>query len=38
MMKTRQETDETDHISAIYTKNETELLYVIRSGVVYDEN
>ena len=38
MMKTRQVIDESDHISAIYTENEIELLYVIGSGVVYDEN
>lgn len=38
MMKTRQENDMTKHTSAVYAKNETKLLCLIKSSMVCDEN
>ena len=37
-MKTKQDNDMTDYTSAIYAKNKTELLCLIKPGVIYDEN
>ena len=38
MMKTRHDNEMTDHIGAIYAKNETKLSWSIRLGVICDEN
>ena len=38
MTKTRQDNDVIDCKDAVYVKNNTKLLCVIRSGVVYDKN
>ena len=37
MTKTRKDNDVTDHIGAIYAKNEIELSWLIGQGVTYDE-
>lgn len=37
-MKTRLYNDLTDCASAIYAEKDIELLWLIKSGVVYDEN
>ena len=37
-MKTRQDNDMSDYTNVVYANNETELLWLIRSGMVYDEN
>ena len=36
-MKTRQDNDMINHISAIYVENKTKLLCLIGPGTVYDE-
>ena len=38
MMKTRHDNDVTDHTSSLYVENETELLWPILWGTVYDED
>ena len=38
VIKTRQDKDMTNRNSAIYTENETELSWRIRSTAIYDEN
>ena len=38
MMKTRQDNDVTDGISAFYVENDTELSWLIRSGMICDKN
>ena len=38
MMKTQQDNEITDHIGTVYTENENELSWSIRSWVVCDEN
>ena len=38
MIKTRHDNDMMDHIGAVYTKMEIELLWLIGSSVVCDEN
>ena len=38
MMKTKQDNDVIVCRSTIYAKNKIELLWLIRSGVVYDKN
>ena len=37
-MKIGKENDMTDYIGVIYVENDIELLWLIRSSVVYDEN
>ena len=37
-MKTRQDNDVTNHTGTIYAKNDTKLLWPIRSGTVYNRN
>ena len=37
-MKTRQNNDVTDGTSVLYTENDIELSWLIRSGVVCDKN
>ena len=37
-MKTRQDNDVTDCIGAIYVENKTGLLWLIKSGIICDEN
>ena len=37
-MKTRQDNNVIDRISAIYAKNDNDLLWPIKPSVVYDEN
>ena len=38
VMKTKQDTDVTDRIGAVYTKNNIELLWTIWSSADYDKN
>ena len=38
MMKTKQDNDVTDHTDVVYVKNDNEPSWLIKSGVVYDEN
>ena len=38
VMKTRQDNDMTNRTGAFYTKNDIELLWPIRLGVIYDKN
>ena len=38
MTKTRQDNNVTDHIGLLYIKNETQLLWLIRQVIVYDED
>lgn len=38
MMKTKYDTYLTDHIDRVYAKNETELLWSIKPGMICDEN
>ena len=38
MMKMRQDKNVIDHTGAIYAENETELSWLIRNGVDYDED
>ena len=38
MTKTRKDNSMTDHIGAIYSKNNNKLLWLIELGVNYDEN
>ena len=38
LMKTRQDNYVTDRKDAVYAKNEIELLWLIESGTIYDEN
>lgn len=37
-MKIRQDNDMIDYVGAIYTENNTELSWLIKSSVDYDEN
>ena len=38
MMKMRQDNNMTDHEGPLYTKNETELLWLIQQEMVYDKD
>ena len=38
VLKTISDNDVTDLIDAVYAKNETKLLFSIRTGAVYDES
>ena len=38
MMKMTQSNNVTSHIGAVYIKNKIELSWLIRQGVIYDEN
>ena len=38
MMKNKHDSDLTAHTSAVYAKNNIKLLWLIRSGVDYDEH
>ena len=37
-MKTKQDNNMTDHMSAFYVENETKLSWLIKPGVICDEN
>ena len=37
-MKTKQDNDMTNHGGALYIENDTELLWSIELGAIYDEN
>ena len=37
-MKNKQDNDMANHTSVFYTENDTELLWSIKLGVIYDKN